>query len=92
MKEVLKRGLLVVLAIMLCAMPVVAFSGCDNENIVEITNVQSINSYTPYNHTVWYNKTTQRMVFYRETGYYLEKYDIPSNECTLVYERIPKTE
>lgn len=42
MKEVLKRGLLVVLAIMLCAMPVVAFSGCDNVEKEKITNVKQV--------------------------------------------------
>lgn len=97
MKEVLKKGLLVVLAIMLCAMPVVAFSGCDDDNIVEITNIERVGnihggSYQPYKNTVWLNKSTQRITFYviPIDDSKMQLIDYPYNECSLTYEKIDK--
>lgn len=74
MGKVKSKLLLVVLAIMLCFMPMFMFGGCDGVgNAVELNNVATVSvhnyysgykSYIPYQNKVWLDKENQRLVFY----------------------------
>lgn len=86
MERVKSKLLLVVLAIMLCFMPMFMFGGCDNtiandtslNKFEKITNVQTVSvstnkTYRPYEGNVWFDKQGQRMIFYVGADYINEQ-------------------